>query len=779
MRLMVLIAFIGLLFSFTPSQAQTDAIDPSLIFVPPLEIRHVASPPQEELPYAWDDDLKLFEVDGVISPYPDRVKGIHSIEQVDVNTFTFAYVYAPDVHPDDVAWVYSRTQHTLTSFSPVCGETGGLANGWYLSRWLWIIVEQNDTTYLCNRLTGEKSDPLPVNYQWKADYWNEPGYIITISPDWRYVAFIGDVGLELQSEYSRDVEVFSFDTQTRKFLSIGTMGAGSSLYFEEWVGNQVTIANGESNNIGSMGIFVADVTKADSLVYALGDSGGASPVFADNPPRYFTGYGANSPVPCGQRTYYVETHQLVELHLDGLCHPEYGDIAGVGYYRDVPFGENHECCTAVPADVAEVPLIRYDARTGERKELYTAEIEHIYWVSPDDHYAILLIDQNKHIDFFPYLQDYDTFSNLGYPSVELIDLQKQQPLTILPIYELFQAQSLDEYMRDWAINHSITRMSDGTFVEIICYHDIPVGCGRVGNAALRLTVTDDELKEILLVDNPIMLTPDKTGLFVWSQPPSRERGTPTRLQGVNIYDLNTGTISPFIQELNPAHYNFELHISGDNSVNVAVEDRLLGAKQNFNVYFESGQPAYIQIVDPPPPSIGKYVCVLMTQTGVNLRVGPAGNVERAGTAKKGEKLLAIGQEVSAYDGLVWWQLDKGGWVRSDFVTPTSACDTLPDTNPNATPAPGSPGSTPDGNLSQPSGLACNLTVLTGANLRSGPGVEFDKVGNAAANQTLTADGQFANVQDFFTWWRLITGEWVREDFVAEDTACAALPQITP
>lgn len=104
------------------------------------------------------------------------------------------------------------------------------------------------------------------------------------------------------------------------------------------------------------------------------------------------------------------------------------------------------------------------------------------------------------------------------------------------------------------------------------------------------------------------------------------------------------------------------------------------------------------------------------------------------------------------------------------LTPTSLND--PFFVPSATPRNPTllPSPTPG-----PVASTCTLEVLSGANLRSGPGVDFEKVGSAAAGFVLEANAQQFNSTEFFTWWRLNTGEWIREDFVSEDANCAALP----
>jgi hypothetical protein len=63
-------------------------------------------------------------------------------------------------------------------------------------------------------------------------------------------------------------------------------------------------------------------------------------------------------------------------------------------------------------------------------------------------------------------------------------------------------------------------------------------------------------------------------------------------------------------------------------------------------------------------------------TGVNLRAGPGTNFERVGSLTTGDTGFIDGQTVGV-DGLVWWHLIQGVWVRSDVVTTSGRCEDVP------------------------------------------------------------------------------------------------------
>lgn len=77
-----------------------------------------------------------------------------------------------------------------------------------------------------------------------------------------------------------------------------------------------------------------------------------------------------------------------------------------------------------------------------------------------------------------------------------------------------------------------------------------------------------------------------------------------------------------------------------------------------------------------------------------------------------------------------------------------------------------------------SALTCTITAPSSANLRGGPGTNFDRAGSLSAGQTVTADGQTTGA-DGMTWYRLTDGAWVRGDVVSAPAECASVPTVTP
>ena len=74
------------------------------------------------------------------------------------------------------------------------------------------------------------------------------------------------------------------------------------------------------------------------------------------------------------------------------------------------------------------------------------------------------------------------------------------------------------------------------------------------------------------------------------------------------------------------------------------------------------------------------------------------------------------------------------------------------------------------------GPTCELEVLVGTNLREKPDASSEQTGSAAIGVRFQANAQALNTDDYFRWWQLITGGWVREDMVREDSNCETLPE---
>ncbi len=66
-------------------------------------------------------------------------------------------------------------------------------------------------------------------------------------------------------------------------------------------------------------------------------------------------------------------------------------------------------------------------------------------------------------------------------------------------------------------------------------------------------------------------------------------------------------------------------------------------------------------------------------SAINRRASASTQADIAGQLSNGETVRAVGQTIGG-DGLVWWQLETGEWVRSDVVDEVGQCEALPTVN---------------------------------------------------------------------------------------------------
>ncbi len=83
-------------------------------------------------------------------------------------------------------------------------------------------------------------------------------------------------------------------------------------------------------------------------------------------------------------------------------------------------------------------------------------------------------------------------------------------------------------------------------------------------------------------------------------------------------------------------------------------------------------PEVAEAVDP-------NACQIIANANVNQRSGAGVEFDLLGQLLSGSGSTAVGRSIGT-DGLVWWQLSDGSWVREDVVTASGECESLPLTN---------------------------------------------------------------------------------------------------
>lgn len=159
-------------------------------------------------------------------------------------------------------------------------------------------------------------------------------------------------------------------------------------------------------------------------------------------------------------------------------------------------------------------------------------------------------------------------------------------------------------------------------------------------------------------------------------------------------------------------------------------------------------------------------------TGENLvaLASPAGEAVNSVAFSPDGTLLASG---GASGGVVLWgAAADGGTAQDTAASEDAAASESPDETASETTE------TTAAEASTTSATTCTITAPGNANLRSGPGTNFERAASIAAGQTAEVDGQ-ATGADGMTWYRLTDGTWARSDVVNAPAECADVPAVTP
>ncbi len=166
------------------------------------------------------------------------------------------------------------------------------------------------------------------------------------------------------------------------------------------------------------------------------------------------------------------------------------------------------------------------------------------------------------------------------------------------------------------------------------------------------------------------------------------------------------------------------------------------------------EPTSAPVVEIPDVAIPAAV-----RSQTDLRTGPGPDFDSVGLVDAGATILVSGQDETGE----WFLLENGNWISGEalasrpavpIVLPVQevAAEATP-TTPDVPAAPAAP-ATP----------ATPVVVLVNAdaNLRSGPGGTFERVGGAGFNTEVTVVGKFATDN----WYLLDTGAWIFGELLA-------------
>jgi hypothetical protein len=260
-------------------------------------------------------------------------------------------------------------------------------------------------------------------------------------------------------------QLVGYEIGTGRQHELGVIDPSGDYYgawgFWGWFGTQFIITQRDMPEWSSEFVYVGDVTKPNSLHVPFWRwRFRATNSFEEYPPRFVfvSGYeggdiiGGHGGGGCSLEIYDVLPAVLRTYRMGFLCHPEYGVVEGIGYYRGSFdfFSEDY------------YGVIRFNPLTQERVQLYpSAEIEQIIWVSPDEAYAAVVTDDSGYIDAISFRLNYQ-WESPQHPQVTLLDLKRDVPVFKMPVEDwLFWTEGSAPYVRS-----SITQVRSDAFVGI-------------------------------------------------------------------------------------------------------------------------------------------------------------------------------------------------------------------------------------------------------------------------------------------------------------------------
>jgi len=402
--------------------------------------------------------------------------------------------------------------------------------------WQLMVEPETFKTRLCNLITGHTSEILPEDKLYTVPILDTL-IPISISPDGQWLAFFA---CERTQQFCERTHIYGYDVANSTLIHAGFFESREKLLsFDQWVGTQVIVETSEMGEYQLRHYFIADVSRSRSVAAAFMRFRLAADFYSD-PPRYeyVTGWEDHDiPSQCRWVVFNITTRTLTEQLLPP-CRPDRGlPSMDVGYYRLVPNLHSSEA-----RDTAG--LIRFNPITGSFTEIYRGEIEEVIWVSDDEKFALLILDDSGEINTFPHQPSY----NWGIPKnprLVLLNLQTGEELQAIAF-----GQYIAFAMFDWA-----TSISRTTFVEVLSVDEEGLLLGQLAGLEgadhyyriMRLSFQPGIAPTMYQIDNVVHVTIDNRGVMYWMEK--------TDSSGVlGYYDLLAETSFPLTQKIDLARY---------------------------------------------------------------------------------------------------------------------------------------------------------------------------------------------------------------------------------
>lgn len=455
--------------------------------------------------------------------------------------FNWYYGSKPSAQWPD-AWMLDPTTGVFSKPQTVCnGYIQDLSGN---GEWVIFVSESDHETRMCFTETGAESPPLPLphNMNWSLGY--PLGDSPDVSPDGKWVAFMGYANDDATPQAITDVQVYSYNVVTHTINHLGEVpfdnfsdGPG----FRQWVSNiRGTISYGPPQESVSDYYYTFDVTQPDSLELI---TIGWMYDYQENPLRYEyvttdeflewkTGSHSDSHVSCEFLLYDTDGVHEYELGYDCI----FAHIVRTGnQYLYVRVDEN-------PSDFST--LVQLDPDTGEQTDLFAGEIEGIESVSPDGHYALIVMDQSGQVDLADSYFDYVSWENLPGAYLAILNTVSRKI-----IYQTDAYAGADIY---WLDDNSL-------FILLYPAYDSPT--------LHLIDLKPNEYTEIQVNNvysaNPEFLSPDQSHII----------GTLFGDSSISIIEISTGIVLPFIAH-NDENYVQSYHWIDNAQIEVKIWPKL-------------------------------------------------------------------------------------------------------------------------------------------------------------------------------------------------------------
>lgn len=339
-----------------------------------------------------------------------------------------------------------------------------------------------------------------------------------------------------------------------------------------------------------------------------------------------------------------------------------------------------------------------------------------------------------------------------------IKIRQSIPLTIslLAVSEMTATETLTETIAETAL---LTPTETGLEATAPLTESIPAATSELGAApALTLTAeatATEELTPPLLVGS-VAVTLEIDLDFVVTQTLTTTVPASVALQ---LSDLLTQTV-PISVIVAP----FE---AGSAQIELVLPEELLATPTLTPTEALTATEAVTPTVAatptveaaPAPAVSGVPLITTSVIENANLRAGPGTNFAIVGQATAGQEVQVAA--VSEDGG--WYLLGNGAWIANFLVaTPEAAVPVVNNEILQAV----------TGQAAPPTGVV-TPTVTVDANLRAGPGTEFEVIGGTVTGQTINIVGRNADG----TWFRLDNGGWVFAALVANPPPLESVPVV--